>query len=394
MERLVWGGRGLGHTGDGRVVLISSPLALFPCETVTAQVRMRARHGEGNVTGWVQRDPRRTAAACPLAAGCGGCDLWEAGAELPALKRLMVEDLFGRNLPAGTVWDWLPAPPGALRSRIQLHWDGSRLGFHRRGSNDVIAAQACPLAAAPVSAAIPALADALRGGGLPEQPGRWELATGTPPGDVIATAEHEPDRAWRLGAAGWGECAAQDAVLMHRLGDAQLRQSAGAFFQACPPWAWEAFAGLMDAWRVAGDVLFDLYGGGGFFSRMLAPAFSRSELVESAPAAVADARANLAGMATAVHSADVAAWMPAGPWAGPDDVVVLDPPRSGLAPQVMERLGACRAGMLVLVGCDGAVFCRDAGRLAEHWRLVQLAAVDLFPNTVHVECIGLFRRAR
>jgi len=51
---------------------------------------------------------------------------------------------------------------------------------------------------------------------------------------------------------------------------------------------------------------------------------------------------------------------------------------------------AAGASSLVLVGCDGAAFCRDAKRLGPAWRLEKLAVLDLFPLTNHVECVGLF----
>ena len=79
VERLAWGGMGVGRGEDGRLILLEAPLALFPGEKVEALVRWKPRHGEGQVTAWTRRDPRRVRAACPVAGICGGCSLWEAG---------------------------------------------------------------------------------------------------------------------------------------------------------------------------------------------------------------------------------------------------------------------------------------------------------------------------
>jgi 23S rRNA (uracil1939-C5)-methyltransferase len=175
-----------------------------------------------------------------------------------------------------------------------------------------------------------------------------------------------------------------------------LQQQPRAFFQACPEWAWEAFGQVLGGWRLNGTLLFDLYGGGGFFSRLLAGAYQRSLLVETSALAIADARANLAGMQADIQEADVARWLASqqGSWASPADTVLLDPPRAGLPPAVSQRLAECSAGQIILVGCDGAAFCRDIRRLCEQgrWRLAQLAILDLFPFTPAVECIGLLRR--
>ena len=388
LERLAWGGRGVARSADGRLLLLEAPLALFPGEVVEAQVIWKARHGEGRVTRWIRRDPRREEPACPVAEACGGCDLWGAGPRAPELKRLMVEDLFRRQLGEAVPWTWHPAPPEARRHRIQLHWDGASLGFHRRRSHQVVPVAACPAAADPLSRAIPRLQEALAGRALPGRPGRWELATGTPAQEVWATDERE--RTWQLEPDGWQRT---DTPLRHQLGDRTLAHAPGAFFQVSPAWAAEAFLGLLRTWAVSGGVLYDLYGGVGLFSVLLGEGFSHRVLVESGEAAVAWARRNLkaANLSAECLVADVAAWVPVGLGA-PGDTLLLDPPRAGLEPGLCERLGTAGAGTLVLVGCDGAAFCRDLQRLAPAWSLTHLAALDLFPLTSHVECVALLRR--
>jgi len=59
---------GVGRSEDGRLLLLEAPLALFPGEVVEAKVLWKARHGEGRVTRWLTRDPRRAAAACAVSA--------------------------------------------------------------------------------------------------------------------------------------------------------------------------------------------------------------------------------------------------------------------------------------------------------------------------------------
>jgi len=390
VERLAWGGVGVGRAADGRLVLLAAPLALFPGEQVTAQVRWKPRHGEGEVTAWTRRDPRRVPAGCPVAGVCGGCELWEAGPLTGGLKREMVADLLARQLPDAPAWRWLPAPQdaSARRHRIQLHWNGRELGFHRRNSHTVVPVAGCPAAAEPLSRAIPRLREALEARILSPKAQRWELSTGTPAGEVVAVAES--GKAWRLEPDGWHPSA--DGVL-HSLGETRLRHRAGGFFQVCPPWAWTAFGEILGAWQLPGGTLYDLYGGVGFFSALLGPRFRHRVLVESDEPAVAWAGRNLEalGLAAECLVADVAAWVtPELGEAG--DLILLDPPRTGLAPELAERLLGAGAGALVLVGCDGAAFCRDLQRLAPAWDLCELAVADLFPLTQHVEAVALLRK--
>jgi len=385
VERLAWGGRGVGRLADGRIVLLQAPLALFPGETVNATVRQRARHAEGEVTEWLSRDPRRVPAGCPVAAQCGGCSLWEAGDSAGELKRLMVADLLHRQLPGDRAWDWLPAPPEARRHRIQLHWDGAKLGFHAYHSHSIVEVDGCPLAAQPISRAIPHLREALAVAAPPATATRWQLAAGTPPDTVVATCNGQPGHTWRLAA---GNLEPTDEPLVHSLGCCSLTQPAEAFFQVCPAWSWQAFGRVFDSWDLRGRQLFDLYGGVGFFSLLLRARFRRSALVESDELAAAAAQLNLATAPAEVSLASVEQWLPAALGTA-DDLILLDPPRAGLPPAVSERLLSAQAGALVLVGCDGAAFCRDVKRLAVAWRLRRLAAIDLFPNAAQIEFVGL-----
>jgi tRNA/tmRNA/rRNA uracil-C5-methylase (TrmA/RlmC/RlmD family) len=90
------------------------------------------------------------------------------------------------------------------------------------------------------------------------------------------------------------------------------------------------------------------------------------------------------------HAMDAADWI-TNALGAPGDVVLLDPPRTGLAPAFSETLKTAKAGALVLVGCEGAAFCRDVKRLAPEWHLERLTVLDLFPLTSHAEFVGLLR---
>ncbi len=378
----------MGRSEDGRLLLLEAPLALFPGEVVEAGVIWKARHGEGRVTRWITRDPRRVQAACPVAETCGGCELWEAGRHTADLKRQMATDLLRRQLGEDVPWTWHPAPEDARRHRIQLHWDGSALGYFRRHSHAIVPVSACPAAADPLSKAIPRLQEALTGLALPARPGRWELSTGTPAERVWAA--DEKGRTWILEPDGWQR---STEPIRHKLGEATLLHEPGAFFQVSPPWAAEAFGKLLRSWDLKGNTLYDLYGGVGFFSAMLGDRFRHRILVEFGESAVAWARRNLdsAGLTSECLVADVAQWVPDG-LGNADDVILLDPPRAGLEPALSDRLATAGAGTLVLVGCDGAAFCRDIKRLGTTWKIDQLAVLDLFPLTSHVECVALMTK--
>jgi 23S rRNA (uracil1939-C5)-methyltransferase len=80
--------------------------------------------------------------------------------------------------------------------------------------------------------------------------------------------------------------------------------------------------------------------------------------------------------------------------AGDPDVVVVDPPRAGLAGKALRRLGEIGAPRVVYVSCNPTTLAGDAKRLAAEYgyRLMRAKPVDMFPHTPHVECVALLER--
>jgi 23S rRNA (uracil1939-C5)-methyltransferase len=75
------------------------------------------------------------------------------------------------------------------------------------------------------------------------------------------------------------------------------------------------------------------------------------------------------------------------------DVAVVDPPRKGLAGDVVDSIAEMEPPRVVYVSCDPATLARDVKRFSERgYRLEKAAAVDLFPRTRHVETVVLMSR--
>ncbi len=126
----------------------------------------------------------------------------------------------------------------------------------------------------------------------------------------------------------------------------------------------------------------------------LAERFERVLVVESHGRATRDLAANLG--AAGVDNVDVVTGLAERKLDSPrlrdfaPDAVVLDPPRRGLERAVADRVASLRAPRIVYVSCDPATHARDCARLASAgYRLTQLRAFDLFPQTPHVESIAV-----
>jgi tRNA/tmRNA/rRNA uracil-C5-methylase (TrmA/RlmC/RlmD family) len=143
----------------------------------------------------------------------------------------------------------------------------------------------------------------------------------------------------------------------------------------------------------------DLYGGVGLLAAAVADRFgpaTRITTVESDATATEYAGHNLAEWTGAqAVTGRVERWLASysgGPRAA-SATVILDPPRSGAGADVIESLVTSGPAQVVYVACDPIAFARDAKLLADRgYALVALRALDLFPNTHHVEAIGTFLR--
>ena len=161
--------------------------------------------------------------------------------------------------------------------------------------------------------------------------------------------------------------------------------SAGAFFQSNRHLIPD-LVGIVTGGR-KGNVALDLYAGGGLFSLPLAAQFQRVVAVEYSPASFRDLRRNLPPHAKAVRSTAEAYLQEAGKKLRPE-LIVVDPPRTGLGAKVARSLADCHAPRITYVSCDPATLARDLVVLTGSGYCVEQAhLVDLFPQTYHLETV-------
>ncbi len=145
------------------------------------------------------------------------------------------------------------------------------------------------------------------------------------------------------------------------------------------------------------DKVLDLYCGVGTITLAMAKAAGQVIGVEIEPQAVADATAN--ARRNGVENAEFfcgdagKAALELEKRGEKPDVVVVDPPRKGLSPDVIEAIDRMDPRRVVYVSCDPATLARDVGRFKEKgYGLKTVQAVDMFPRTSHVETVVLLRK--
>ncbi|MEA2827672.1 MAG: hypothetical protein QOG43_2111 [Actinomycetota bacterium] len=394
---MVAGGASLAHDGGGRVVFVDGAL---PGERVRVRLtEERKDFARAVAVEVLEASPDRVAPPCPaLAAGCGGCT-WQH-VSLVAQERLkagIVVDALRRigRLPDPPTPSSVPLSGPTMRTtaRLAVAEDG-RAGHRRRGeAGEAVATDAC-------LAVHPLLEELIVDGRYPGA-GEVLLRVGVASGERLAQVREAAAADVRVPAdvvvVAQGD--GRPAFVHEEVAGRRFRVSAGSFFQPGPV----AAEGLVAAVSAAageslpaggGGRLVDAYAGVGLFASTLgAVRGAHVTAVESDRAAVADARVNLADLDAKVVVSEVGRWKPTGRRASTVDVVVADPSRPGLGKPGVAALVALGAPRLVLVSCDPASLGRDVALLAAAgYRLGEVALVDAFPHTFHVETVSRFDR--
>ncbi|OMD20471.1 23S rRNA (uracil(1939)-C(5))-methyltransferase RlmD, partial [Paenibacillus odorifer] len=181
-------------------------------------------------------------------------------------------------------------------------------------------------------------------------------------------------------------------VIYDYIGDVQFAISARSFYQVNPAQTEVLYGKTVEYAGLTGnETVIDAYCGIGTISLFLAQHAAKVYGVEIVPEAIEDARANakLNEMKNVVFevgaSEDVIPnWKEQGITA---DVIVVDPPRKGCDPRLLETILAMKPERVVYVSCNPSTLARDLRVLEDGgYKTVEVTPVDMFPHTVHVEC--------
>jgi 23S rRNA (uracil1939-C5)-methyltransferase len=291
-------------------------------------------------------------------------------------KREILRDAIERlgGIPLAEPPEVMPCPsPWRYRSRTRVLAVDGRVGYRRRGSHALCATSRCPVLVPELEAELAKLSALAPSGEPPE----WELVAGAD-GATRATPLAHP-------------LARGPLIALEVCGD-RLEFSPGVFVQGNARML-DALAAAVHEAAGRGGLAGELFAGAGFFTLGLARRFERVVAVESERRSVADLRRNLKHYG--VENVEVRggrAERALAPLAEAE-VLVVDPPRTGLPPGMAEALARLGPPRLVYVSCDPATLARDLRAFAAGGlRLAALRGFDLFPQTPHVEAVAVAAR--
>ncbi len=185
---------------------------------------------------------------------------------------------------------------------------------------------------------------------------------------------------------------AGDDYLTIRVLGRDFRVSASSFFQVNTAMAEKMVRHVLSLLPESPSAILDAYCGAGLFSGFLAPRCKRLIGVESSPSACDDFAYNLDEFDHVELYEDAAENVLPALDVQPD-VILVDPPRAGLEPAVLDGVLRLEPQTLIYVSCDPSTLARDARRLIQGgYALRSSTPFDLFPQTYHIESISWFSR--
>jgi 23S rRNA (uracil1939-C5)-methyltransferase len=439
IDSLAYGGNGVGRL-DGYVVFVRAGL---PGDTVRARVtKVQKRHAEAVTTEVLEPGPVRVDYPCAHYPACGGCRFQDLdyAAQLAA-KQAWVGDSLTRI--AGIAEPPLEPIVGAVeqfhyRNKMEYSFaetgDGPTLGLHRAGRWDsVLEIERCWLTTElgnrirntvrdwAREERLPAFDQATGAGYLRHLVVREGLNTGQALVQLVTHVRERFDRErlievltaipevrslhWSVNDTPaevtnlptellWGEDAIEE-----ELGGLRFRLRPNAFLQTNTRMAERLYAIAAEAAGLTGgETVYDLYCGIGTIGLSLA---GRALTVwgveiseESVACAIENAELNGIGNAAFFAGNVGQALHELRDRAGDPDVVLVDPPRAGLAGKALKRLGELAAPRVVYVSCNPTTLAGDTKRLVEEYgyTLRRATPVDMFPHTPHVESVSILER--
>jgi 23S rRNA (uracil1939-C5)-methyltransferase len=440
IDSLAYGGNGVARL-NGFVVFVRRGL---PGDRVRARVtKVKRSHAEALATEVLEPSPDRVEAPCAHFPACGGCRFQDLAYEAQAAaKEAQVRDALSRLggvsepplepiVPAESVFHY--------RNKLEYSFTstpaGPALGFHRAGRwDEVLEIERCWLTTDLGNAIRDAVRDWAREEGL----SAYDQAEGSgylrhlvvregrntgqalvllvtaagerfEPGYLVEVLRRFPEVRsvhWAVndGPAEvthlptrllWG-----DEAIEERLCGLRFRVRPNAFLQTNTGMAERLYELARAEARLTGEeTVYDLYCGIGTIGLTLArdalTVWGVEVSEESVACALENAELNGIGNAAFFAGSVGQALEELRERAGPPDVVVVDPPRAGLAGKALRRVGGLGAPRLVYVSCNPTTLAGDVRTLEGEfgYRLERATPVDMFPHTPHVEAVALLTRA-
>ncbi len=378
VEKIVPKGFGLAFAKD---LTIFVPLSAPGDRLRVTLWEIKGRTAFAEIDEIIESSPERTSPPCKYFGICGGCDFQQFSYQRQlAAKVEIIKDSLSRIGKIEMSEIPIISSPKEHEYRTRALWRvdaaARKMGYYKRNSHDVVDVEHCPVLDPTLNATLQQFRAEMNDGRFWSDKAAVEAAIGTN-GEVSVYCADIAGPVVDISAAAAGE---------------RFSFNARTFFQGNLSLIDELVDLAVNGSE--GEHALDLYSGVGLFSLPLARNFKRVTGVESNERAVEYARRNAsdAGLSNVeFHDKPVGKFLAESD--GKADLVLLDPPRAGTEKFVIQRVIKMAPLEVSYVACDPSILARDLRRLIDGgYKIESLTALDLFPQTHHVEAVARLSR--
>jgi 23S rRNA (uracil1939-C5)-methyltransferase len=339
-------------------------------------------------------------AVCEHYETCGGCHVMHLTpeAQLDFKQRKVSNAIIRIAKLTNQDIHVMPAnKPLLYRNKVRFHVVDGQLGYFEEKSHQLVPVTTC-LVAAPIIMEVAntiSFLDELRGVTLRTNESQTQLMV-----IVEGSVNHQEAITWAK-AQPVTSLYIFDQELIHLYGQetyqevvGELRFSIGpkSFFQIAPSMAYHMFETALSWVDFTDKHVVDLYSGVGVIGLFVAKRAQKVTMIESNPHAVTEALANIErnhSTNTSVLQGSVHQHLQK---VEGIDVIIVDPPRSGLDKKTLELILETQVNELLYISCDPSTLARDLLVLKETYQIINSQAFDMFAQTSHVETAVYMKR--
>lgn len=371
-EKMVVGGSCIAHL-NGKVIFI--PFSL-PNETHEIRITEEKKdYNKALTTSILDPCAQRISPRCPYFGRCGGCNLQMTTTEYQQELKI---GILTNTLERAGIYDFprielVKGPDFEYRSRFQFHVQNEKnIGLKEALGSKIIPLHDCPIA-------VPVIRKALQDGSLAHR----------------AVNAHQKERFVVFSQGDNLFIEGEDKPCFAEICGKKIDFAVQGFFQSNLFLLEKLVQTIQNiALKTATkNLLLDFYAGVGTFASFISKNFTKTILVEQSSTALAYAQQNCSPSTIECLSIKDSLWPTAKQARLAFDLAIIDPPRLGLSKTALDWFCSKGPALLLYVSCDPVSFARDSKKLIHAgYVLENLQLYDFYPQTHHIESLGVFSR--
>lgn len=390
-------GRGIAYYQD-KILFI--PNALPNEEVLVNHIKEYKKYCIGECFNILKKSPNRAIEKCPYYLSCGGCNIMHQKYEDQLIfKSNKVKEILNKftNLnikinpiiPSNSLYNY--------RNKIVLHSTNGNLGLYKENSNNIINIKECLISSTMINDLIKIINEKIKDKSLLQEVMIRSSSLNEVLLDIKGNISKEDlfkiEYSYLKGIILNNNLIKGRSYIYEEINGYKFKISAPSFFQVNTKMIEVLYnEALRHLQNKEYHNALDLYCGSGTITLLLSKIASKVTGIEVIPSAIANALDNMK-----INNIENVSFICGKVEDNLDnlnnlDLIVVDPPRSGLDKKVIENIFRLKSDTLIYISCDPVTLARDLNLLKELYDIKEITPVDMFPQTYHVECVSVLHR--